>query len=235
MGEISGAEAAVRMLQSHGVTHLFGLYGDTSLPFYDALHRLDHGIEHVKGQDSMKTLFSLLVLALAPGERSLAQTPLSEIPMYLVPSVPARIEGMPRALPRAKGPSLAYAIQLAQAAVDACKTRGGKVSVLVADSVGVPVVMFSGDGAGERSQLITSTKAHTVAVYRMPSSKVAEMAQKDEKLRAAIKANPNIGVARGGALPLMEGDDLIGIISVSGFTGMDEICAQEAVAAVPSR
>ena len=48
---MTGAEAAVRMLQAHGVTHIFGLCGDTSLPFYDALHRLDHGITHILTRD----------------------------------------------------------------------------------------------------------------------------------------------------------------------------------------
>ena len=36
----TGAEAAVEMLKAHGVGILFGLCGDTSLPFYDALARL---------------------------------------------------------------------------------------------------------------------------------------------------------------------------------------------------
>ena len=44
MNRLSGAEAFVRMLQLHGVRHVFGLCGDTSLPLYDALCRLDHGI-----------------------------------------------------------------------------------------------------------------------------------------------------------------------------------------------
>ena len=42
MDRMNGAEAAVRMLQHHGVRHIFGLCGDTSLPFYDALCVLDH-------------------------------------------------------------------------------------------------------------------------------------------------------------------------------------------------
>ena len=32
---LNGAEAAVEMLRTHGVEILFGLCGDTSLPFYD--------------------------------------------------------------------------------------------------------------------------------------------------------------------------------------------------------
>ena len=33
MTQLTGAEAVVRMLQAHGVRHVFGLCGDTSLPF----------------------------------------------------------------------------------------------------------------------------------------------------------------------------------------------------------
>ncbi|MBJ7379880.1 MAG: thiamine pyrophosphate-binding protein [Polynucleobacter sp.] len=49
--KLNGAEALVWMLQHYGVKHIFGLCGDTSLPFYDALQRLDHGIDHVLTRD----------------------------------------------------------------------------------------------------------------------------------------------------------------------------------------
>ena len=42
--KLTGAEALVRMLEAYEVKHIFGLCGDTSLPFYDALARLDHEI-----------------------------------------------------------------------------------------------------------------------------------------------------------------------------------------------
>ncbi len=48
---MTGAEAMVRMLEAHGVRHIFGLCGDTTLPFYDALYRLDHKIEHILTRD----------------------------------------------------------------------------------------------------------------------------------------------------------------------------------------
>ena len=47
----TGAEAMVRMLQDHGVKHIFGLCGDTTLPFYDALARLNHGMTHILTRD----------------------------------------------------------------------------------------------------------------------------------------------------------------------------------------
>ncbi len=49
--QLNGAEAMVRMLESHGVTHIFGLCGDTTLPFYDAMLRLDHNITHILTRD----------------------------------------------------------------------------------------------------------------------------------------------------------------------------------------
>lgn len=48
---MNGAEAMVRMLEAHGVKHIFGLCGDTTLPFYDAMRGLDHDIRHVLTRD----------------------------------------------------------------------------------------------------------------------------------------------------------------------------------------
>ncbi len=182
----------------------------------------------------MKTILitALVAVVAAP---ALAQAPEAPVPLYYVPSPPARVEGMLREIPRAEGPSLQTSIKLALAAVEACKAKGGNVSVLVTDSMGVPIVLFSGDGAGERSQLITHTKAHTVVKYRTSSGAVAQKARTDPKLAKELSLNPNIGVARGGAFPLMNGGELIGALSVSGMTGEDENCAQEAMAKVPLR
>jgi len=47
---VSGADAMVRMLKLHGIETIFGLCGDTSLPFYDALAR-DGSIRHVLSRD----------------------------------------------------------------------------------------------------------------------------------------------------------------------------------------
>ena len=53
----NGAEALVRMLEAHGVRHIFGLCGDTTLPFYDALYRLDHKIEHILTRDERSAAY----------------------------------------------------------------------------------------------------------------------------------------------------------------------------------
>ena len=57
MASLNGAEALVRMVQLYGVKHVFGLCGDTSLPFYDALARLDHGITHVLTRDERSAAY----------------------------------------------------------------------------------------------------------------------------------------------------------------------------------
>ncbi len=162
-----------------------------------------------------------------------AQMPMAEEALYLEPSIPARIEAMPRELPRARGPGLMYSLQLAQAAADACTAKGERVSVRVADSVGTTVVLLSGDGAGERSQLITSVKVAVVARYRMPAPELAKKAKADPRLAKEIRENPSIESIRGGSLMLMSGSTFVGVLAVSGAPGLDEVCAKEALTKYP--
>jgi len=157
-----------------------------------------------------------------------------------VPSLAAIIEAMPKNLPRAKGPPLLAAIEAAKAAQQSCAAKGAKVSVLVADSVGEPVVLLSGDGAGVRSQLITRTKAAIVVRYKAPSGEVAAQAQTNPKLTAEAAADPNIGVLRGGGFPVMQGGAMVAVVAVSGASlsgppELDEECAQVAVRSLVRR
>jgi len=157
-----------------------------------------------------------------------------------VRSLAATIEAMPKNLPRAKGPPLLAAIEAAKAAQQTCAAQGVKVSVLVADSVGDPVVLLSGDGAGVRSQLITRTKVAIVVRYEMPSDEVAAKAETDPKLKAEAAADPSIGVLRGGGFPVMQGAERVGVVAVSGASvggapELDEECAKVAVSRLEGR
>ena len=150
------------------------------------------------------------------------------------PSLAARIAAMPKNLPRANGPGLQASIEAAKAAQQACAAKGVKVSVLVADSAGEPVVLLSGDGAGVRSQLIARTKVAIVVKYKMPSGDVAAKAETDAKVKAEAAADPNIGVLRGGGFPVMQKGEMVGVVAVSGASlggalGLDEECARVAV------
>ena len=54
---LNGAEAVVKMLEQYNVEYIFGLCGDTTLPFYDALYRLDHKIEHILTRDERSAAY----------------------------------------------------------------------------------------------------------------------------------------------------------------------------------
>ncbi|MEP9358328.1 thiamine pyrophosphate-binding protein [Sphingomonas sp. KR3-1] len=85
--QITGAEAAVRMLQLHGVQHIFGLCGDTSLPFYDALARLDHGIEHVLTRDERHAAYMADAYARVTGRVGICEGPSGGGATYILPGV----------------------------------------------------------------------------------------------------------------------------------------------------
>ena len=48
---MNGAQAFTHMLDKHNVEYIFGLCGDTSLPFYDALKTSKHSIKHILTRD----------------------------------------------------------------------------------------------------------------------------------------------------------------------------------------
>ncbi len=85
--EMNGAEAAVRMLQAHGVTHMFGLCGDTTLPFYDALARLDHGINHILTRDERHAAYMADGYARVTGKPGVCEGPSGGGATYILPGV----------------------------------------------------------------------------------------------------------------------------------------------------
>ena len=84
---INGAEAAVRMLKAHRVEHVFGLCGDTSLPFYDALARLNHGIEHVLTRDERHAAYMADGYARVTGKPGVCEGPSGGGATYILPGV----------------------------------------------------------------------------------------------------------------------------------------------------
>jgi acetolactate synthase-1/2/3 large subunit len=84
---MTGAEASVRMLQRHGVKHIFGLCGDTSLPFYDALHRLDHGIDHILTRDERSAGYMADAYARLSGKVGVCEGPSGGGATYILPGV----------------------------------------------------------------------------------------------------------------------------------------------------
>ncbi len=94
--EPNGAEALVRLLELHGVRHIFGLCGDTSLPFYDALARLDHGIEHILARDERHAAYMADAYAKMSGRVGVCEGPSGGGATYILPGV---VEAQESAIP----------------------------------------------------------------------------------------------------------------------------------------
>ena len=85
--ELTGAEAMVRMLEAYGVEHMFGLCGDTTLPFYDALARLDHGITHFLTRDERHSAYMADGYARVTGKPGICEGPSGGGATYILPGL----------------------------------------------------------------------------------------------------------------------------------------------------
>ncbi|HEV2546723.1 MAG TPA: thiamine pyrophosphate-binding protein [Stellaceae bacterium] len=85
--QLTGAEALVRLLQLHGVKYIFGLCGDTSLPFYDALYRLDHGMTHILTRDERSAAYMADGYARVSGRVGVCEGPSGGGATYILPGV----------------------------------------------------------------------------------------------------------------------------------------------------
>ena len=84
---LTGAEAAVQMLKAHGVEIIFGLCGDTSLPFYDALARLPHGMRHVLARDERSAAYMADGYARVSGKVGVCEGPSGGGATYILPGL----------------------------------------------------------------------------------------------------------------------------------------------------
>ena len=85
--QLTGGEAVVRMLQRYDVKYIFGLCGDTSLPFYDALHRLDHGITHILSRDERSAAYMADGYARVTGKVGVCEGPSGSGATYILPGL----------------------------------------------------------------------------------------------------------------------------------------------------
>ncbi|MFK5979995.1 MAG: thiamine pyrophosphate-binding protein [Rhizobiaceae bacterium] len=83
----NGAEAMVRMLEAHGVSHIFGLCGDTTLPFYDAMLRLDHNITHVLTRDERSAAYMADGYSRVSGRVGVCEGPSGGGATYILPGL----------------------------------------------------------------------------------------------------------------------------------------------------
>lgn len=84
---MTGAEAVVGMLKAHGVEVVFGLCGDTSLPLYDALARLPHGMRHVLTRDERHAAYMADGYARVTGKVGVCEGPSGGGATYILPGL----------------------------------------------------------------------------------------------------------------------------------------------------
>ena len=84
---LTGAEAVVELLKAHGVEIIFGLCGDTSLPFYDALARLPHGMRHVLARDERSAAYMADGYARVSGKVGVCEGPSGGGVTYILPGL----------------------------------------------------------------------------------------------------------------------------------------------------
>lgn len=87
MDTLTGAQALVRMLELYDVRHVFGLCGDTSLPFYDALATMPHGITHVLTRDERSAAYMADGYARVSGRPGVCEGPSGGGATYLLPGL----------------------------------------------------------------------------------------------------------------------------------------------------
>lgn len=84
---VNGAEGLVRLLSGHDISHIFGLCGDTSLPLYDALARLDHGMRHILARDERSAAYMADGYARVTGRIGVCEGPSGGGATYILPGV----------------------------------------------------------------------------------------------------------------------------------------------------
>jgi len=84
---LSGAEGLVKLLDQHEVKYIFGLCGDTSLPFYDALYRLNHSIKHILTRDERSASYMADAYARVTGKVGICEGPSGGGATYIIPGI----------------------------------------------------------------------------------------------------------------------------------------------------
>jgi uncharacterized protein GlcG (DUF336 family) len=164
----------------------------------------------------MKHPFRVLVLAAA----------------LAAPCVPTAAQG----LVTERHLSLDAALQLATAAMEACRKHGSRVTITVLDRAARTKVVLREDDTNPHSVEHSFRKAYTALTYGMPSGEYGKRAAGQFPQSHGVLHLPHITTAAGG-LPIRAGDSVVGAIGISGTPGgrgagsggggaADEACAQ---------
>ncbi len=129
--------------------------------------------------------------------------------------------------------SVNAALDMATAALEACRKHGSVVTITVLDRAGRTVMMMRDDGASPHSVEHSLRKAYTALTYNMPSGEYGKGAAANPGSAGPLHL-ANITTAPGG-LPIRAGNTLVGAIGISGTPGAkggggaDAACAQTGI------
>ena len=152
--------------------------------------------------------------------------------VLLLLALPARAQD---GLVTYKSLSPEVALDLARAALAACRERGFQVAVAVVDRFGVTQVVLRDRFAGAHTVPTATGKAWTAVTFRTNTSELAGISQPGMP-QFGLRALPGV-VAIGGGLTVAAGGSLVGGVGVSGAPGgeADEVCAKAGIEAVRDR
>ena len=124
------------------------------------------------------------------------------------------------------------ALEIADAAMAACREEGYQVVVAVVDRLGVTQVLLRDRFAGPHTPRMARSKAYTAVSFRTNTTALAEATQAG-RTQSGVRGLPGVA-AVGGGLMIEAGGSLIGGIGVSGAPGgrEDDVCAAAGIAAV---
>jgi uncharacterized protein GlcG (DUF336 family) len=127
------------------------------------------------------------------------------------------------------------ALDLARAALEACRARGFQVAVAVVDRMGVPQVMLRDALAGPHTPDTAIGKARAAVSFRAATEELSALTQAGQ-VNSAIRHIPGF-VFLGGGVPVEAGGMIVGGVGVSGAPGgaEDDACARAGIAAVEER
>jgi uncharacterized protein GlcG (DUF336 family) len=122
---------------------------------------------------------------------------------------------------------LPMAKTIAEAAMDKCRELGFKVSVVVVDRAGLPLVMLRGDGAGLHTPEGADRKAYTARTFGISSADFVKRMLNDPTSVGSKEYSRVLAIS--GGLPIKVGDEVVGAVGVSGSPGRDDECSQAGI------
>lgn len=118
------------------------------------------------------------------------------------------------------------ALEMASAALAACRKEGYKVTVTVLNRAARTIVVLHDDGANPHTLENSLRKAYTSLTYRVPSGEFGKRMAANPPPHAALLLDKVTSAE--GALPVLSNKEVIGAIGISGAPGghRDAACAQ---------